>query len=67
MLILFSFAFDPKTKGLTYNMNIEPKAVWLPMALKILQNALIEQARQQGDGKKPSKPKEVQSEKGNLT
>ena len=44
-LILFSFAFNPETKELTYIANIRPPEAQLPMALRILQDALISQAR----------------------
>jgi len=64
-LILFSFAFNPTTKELTYTGNINPPEIGLPVALKILQDALISQAQQKGnDVKKQTKRKEAESEKG---
>ncbi|MBA7669492.1 hypothetical protein ES703_77623 [subsurface metagenome] len=45
-LIIFSFAFNSETKELTYTANIQPPEATLPMALRILQDALISQAVQ---------------------
>ena len=45
-LILFTFAFDPETKVLTYAGNIAPAEVALPMAVQILQEALVGEALQ---------------------
>lgn len=62
-LILFSFAFDPETKALTYTANIDPPEARLPMVMKILQDALVAEALQRASENeaakqyKESKPK----------
>lgn len=59
-LILFSFAFNPETQELTYTGNIGPPAAVLPMAMKILQDALMAEALQRAsnvvEAKEPVKP-----------
>lgn len=53
--ILFTFTFNPDTKELIYTSNIKPPEIALSTALRIIQDAVISQARQQGVDQRATK------------
>jgi len=60
MQILFTFTFNTESKEIIYRSNIAPPEAQLPVALQILQNALIAGSQMpNGKGKPDTGKKEV--------